>query len=78
MTPRMRPLRWRFGAKRFGVSSVAFHVDGQDLVHVHVDADGKAVVIVFESSAPDADVIFTGRIDVSAHPSAAGRPAAKP
>lgn len=69
--PAHKPLRWRFGTKRFGASSVAFHVDGHDLVHVHLDNAGNAVVIVFESSDPNADVIFTGRISVSARPATA-------
>lgn len=64
---RSRPLRWRFGAKRFGASSVAFHVDGHDLVHIsEIDQDGNAFVIVFASSHPDAEVLFTGRINVAA------------
>jgi hypothetical protein len=65
---RYRPLRWRFGAKRFGASSVAFQVDGHDLVHVsEIDADGFAFVIVYASSDPEAEVIFSGRINIDAH-----------
>lgn len=65
---RLAPLRWRFGAKRFNARSVAFHVDGHDLVHIsEIDADGNAFVIVFASSHPQAEVLFTGRINVSAH-----------
>jgi len=64
--PRIPPLRWRFGAKRFDTRSVAFQVDGQDLVHVsEIDGDGNAIVIVYESSHPDAEVLFTGRINVA-------------
>ena len=64
--PRIAPLRWRFGAKRFDARSVAFQVDGQDLVHIsEIDSDGNAFVIVFESSHPDAEVLFTGRINVA-------------
>ena len=67
--PRVAPLRWRFGAKRFDSRSVAFQVDGHDLVHVsEIDANGNAIVIVYESSHPDAEVLFTGRINVAAHP----------
>jgi hypothetical protein len=63
---RKPPLRWRFGAKRFDNTSVAFHVDGWDLVHIsEIDADGNAFIIVFESSHPDAEVLFTGRINVA-------------
>lgn len=66
---RLPPLRWRFGAKRFDTRSVAFHVDGHDLVHIsEIDADGNAFVIVFASALPDAEVLFTGRINVSARP----------
>jgi flagellar basal body rod protein FlgC len=67
LTPPRLPLRWRFGAKRFDTRSVAFQVDGQDLVHIsEIDSDGNAFVIVFESSHPDAEVLYTGRINVSA------------
>jgi len=66
--PQRRPLRWRFGAKRFGASSVAFQVDGHDLVHIsEIDADGFAFVIVYASSDPEAEVIFSGNINVAAH-----------
>ncbi len=66
--PRLQPMRWRFGAKRFDARSVSFHVDGHDLVHISsIDADGNAFVIVFASSDHDAEVIFSGRINVSAH-----------
>jgi flagellar basal body rod protein FlgC len=68
-----RPLRWRFGAKRFGPSSVAFMVDGQDLVHIsEIDRDGNAFVIVYASSHPDAEVLFTGHINVAARPTDTG------
>jgi hypothetical protein len=73
MAGRVLPLRWRFGAKRFGTRSVAFHVDGHDLVHIsEIDNDGFAFVIVFASSDPQAEVLFTGRINVAAH--SVGRP----
>jgi hypothetical protein len=73
MSGRVQPLRWRFGAKRFDTRSVAFHVDGHDLVHItEIDADGNAFVIVYASSHPDAEVLFTGRINVAAH--SVGRP----
>lgn len=79
MAPRIAPLRWRFGAKRFNTRSVAFHVDGHDLVHIaEIDSEGFAFIIVYASSDPDAEVIFTGRINVSAHQSGTGRPASKP
>ena len=68
MPPRIAPLRWRFGARRFDTRSVAFNVDGHDLVHIsEIDADGNAFIIVYESSHPDAGVQFTGRINVAAH-----------
>ena len=71
--PAQRPFRWRFGAKRFGTSSVAFHVDGHDLVHIsEIDADGFAFVIVYASTDPEAEVIFSGRINVAAHTWALG------
>lgn len=61
-------MRWRFGAKRFGSSSVAFQVDGHDLIHVsEIDADGNAFIIVYVSTDPEAEVIFSGRVNVSAH-----------
>jgi len=66
--PRVAPLRWRFGAKRFDSRSVAFQVDGHDLVHVsEIDANGNAFIIVYESSHPDAGVLFSGRLNVAAH-----------
>jgi hypothetical protein len=66
--PAIKPLRWRFGAKRFDTASVAFTVDGHDLVHIsEIDANGSAFVIVYESSHPDAEVLFSGRINVNAH-----------
>lgn len=64
--PSLPPLRWRFGAKRFDASSVAFHVDGNDLVHIcEIDREGNAFVIVFASAHPDAEVIFSGQINVA-------------
>ena len=64
--PRMRPLRWRFGAKRFDNTSVAFHVDGHDIVHLsEIDSDGNAFVIVYESTHPDAGVLFSGRVNIA-------------
>ena len=64
---RQRPLRWRFGAKRFDTSSVAFTVDGQDLVHVcDIDANGNAYVVVYESTDTNAMVLFSGRINIAA------------
>lgn len=66
--PSLRPLRWRFGAKRFDTASVAFTVDGHDLVHIsEIDSDGNAFVIVYESSHADAEVLFSGRININAH-----------
>ena len=66
--PRPKPLRWRFGAKRFDTSSVAFTVDGNDIVHItDIDSDGDAFVIVYKSSHPDSVVLFSGRINVNAH-----------
>jgi hypothetical protein len=63
--PRVRPLRWRFGAKRFDASSVAFHVDGHDLIHIcDIDANGNAVVVVYDSPLPDAAVVFHGVINI--------------
>ena len=67
-TSRSLPLRWRFGAKRFDTSSVAFTVDGHDIVHVtDIDANGNAIVVVYKSSSPDAVILFSGRININAH-----------
>ena len=66
--PSLPPLRWRFGAKRFGTSSVALSVDGHDIVHIsEIDANGNAFVIVYKSSHPDSPVLFSGRININAH-----------
>ena len=66
--PTPRPLRWRFGAKRFGTSSVALTVDGHDIVHItEIDANGNAFVIVYKSSHPDSVILFSGRINIDAH-----------
>lgn len=47
----------------------AFQIDGQDLVHVR-DMNretGEATIVVFASTAGDADRIFEGVVNIAAH-----------
>jgi hypothetical protein len=57
------------GELDFGVDAyddiVAFQVDGNDIVHVGPPDDrGWAQVIVFESSHPDAGVLWEGPVNL--------------
>jgi hypothetical protein len=52
-----------------GAKAVRFQLDGNDLVNVvDVDRDtGDARIMVFASTAPDAEVIFEGTVNIRAH-----------
>lgn len=46
----------------------AFQIAGTDMVHiVDIDDQGNALVRVFASTLPEAEVIFEGRVNVTAH-----------
>lgn len=52
-----------------GTKAVRFQLDGNDLVNViDIDIDsGDARIMVFASTAQDAEVIFEGTVNVKAH-----------
>lgn len=59
-------------AMEYGVDysddNVCFQVDGNDIVHIEREpgTDGMAHIVVFASSHPEAEVLFEGRLNVTA------------
>jgi hypothetical protein len=59
---------FEIGAEWIDSNSLAFQIEGNDLVHVSdIDTDGTATITVFTSSHPDASIVFTAQVNVFAH-----------
>lgn len=56
------------GAEWYSSSSIAFQIDGEDLMHVtDIGPDGWGFVRLYESTAEDARILFEGRVHLTAH-----------